>query len=80
MIFSIILLPLNNAISRRYEKSADIFSVKLTKNKESFISSMEKLIDQNLADPEPNPFIEFIFYSHPSIKKRIKSVEEVELS
>jgi hypothetical protein len=25
----------------------------------------------NLADRDPNPVTEFMFYSHPSIKKRI---------
>jgi STE24 endopeptidase len=32
---------------------------------------MEKLADMNLADRDPNPVTEFMFYSHPSIKKRI---------
>ena len=75
VLFSLLLLPLNNAISRKYENDADRFSVRLMKNPEPFISSMEKLIEQNLADPEPHPAIEFIFYSHPSIGKRIESVK-----
>jgi len=79
ILFSIIFLPMNNVISRKFENSADRFSVKLTKNPASFISSMEKLVKQNLADPEPNPVIEFIFYSHPSIGKRISAIKQTEL-
>jgi len=38
-----------------------------------------KLSDQNLADPEPHPFVEFLFYSHPAIGRRITFVESVAL-
>ncbi len=33
---------------------------------------MEKLAEMNLADMTPNPIVEFLFYSHPSIDKRIR--------
>jgi tetratricopeptide (TPR) repeat protein len=33
---------------------------------------MEKLTELNLADPQPHPFIEWWFYSHPAIAKRIQ--------
>lgn len=69
---SLISLPASNAFSRRLERFADRKAIKLTNNSESFISAMEKLAIQNLADKDPNPVIEFIFFSHPSIKKRIE--------
>jgi len=75
VLFSILLLPLNNALSRKHEKDADKFSVELIENSEPFISSMNKLVGQNLADPEPNPVIEFIFYSHPSVNRRIELIK-----
>ncbi len=34
-----------------------------------------KLTDQNLGDREPHPFVEWFFYSHPSIKNRINAIE-----
>ena len=34
---------------------------------------MEKLAAINLADKEPHPVVEFFFYSHPSIKRRIEA-------
>jgi STE24 endopeptidase len=37
---------------------------------------MEKLAFQNLADDEPNKFIEFWFHSHPSVKRRVKEAEK----
>ena len=70
-LFSLVTMPLSNALSRRYEREADRYALDATRDKDSFISSMEKLADLNLADRDPNPVTEFMFYSHPSIKKRI---------
>jgi len=71
-LFGLIIMPLMNYISRRYEKEADAFAIDITKDAQHFISSMEKLSRINLADKEPHPITEFIFYSHPSIKNRIE--------
>ncbi len=71
MIFSLILLPFVNLYLRRLEYQADQFGVSLTGKKEAFIRALEKLSQQNLSEKEPNPIIEFIFHSHPSISKRI---------
>ena len=73
-------MPLTNYISRRYEFQADEYAVKITGDKESFISAMEKLANLNLADKEPQPAIEFFLYSHPSIKRRIAFAENLELN
>ncbi|MBP7738634.1 MAG: M48 family metallopeptidase [Spirochaetes bacterium] len=70
-LFSLVTMPLSNALSRRYEREADRYALDATHDRESFISSMDKLADLNLADRDPNPVTEFMFYSHPSIKKRI---------
>lgn len=70
-LFSLVTMPLSNALSRMYEREADRYALEATRDRDSFISSMEKLADLNLADRDPNPVTEFMFYSHPSIKKRI---------
>lgn len=71
LLFGFIIAPLQNSISRYYERQADCFSIEITKDKAAFISSMKKLAEINLANADPNPIIEFLFYNHPSIKKRI---------
>lgn len=68
--------PLANAYSRLLELRADRFAMTKYKNPGAFISSMEKLAELNLADAEPNRAIEFIFYSHPSVSKRIKEAQK----
>jgi len=71
-LYSLIISPISNIQSRKYEWEADTFALDTTKDKISFISAMEKLADQNLADKTPNKVVEFLFHSHPSIKKRIE--------
>lgn len=72
-------MPISNSISKKFEYEADEFAVKSTDDKFSFINSLEKLSKINLADKNPHWLIEFIFYSHPSIEKRIKRINAIPL-
>lgn len=69
--FFLILMPLQHGISRMIERAADKFALKAFPNTGAFISSMEKLAAVNLADPNPHPLVEWFFYDHPAISKRI---------
>jgi STE24 endopeptidase len=75
MLIGIIQTPLGNILSRKFEYEADEYAIKETKNPTAFIKTLEKLTDQNLGDKEPHPFVEWFFYSHPSIKNRLKAIE-----
>lgn len=72
-IFSLVMFPVTNSISRRHEYQADRYALQTTGNLEAFVSTMEKLASINLADKEPHRIVEFFFYSHPSIKRRIEA-------
>jgi STE24 endopeptidase len=74
-VFALLVMPVSNTYSRIIEKQADVFALETTKDPQSFISSMKKLANQNLSNPDPNPIIEFMLYSHPAISKRIKQAE-----
>jgi STE24 endopeptidase len=74
-LYSLVTSPLSNMLSRKHEFEADRYAVERTKNVAAFISTMNKLASMNLADRTPHPFIEFLFYSHPSIEKRIRAAE-----
>ena len=71
-----ILLPIQNAISRRFERACDKYAIEKTNDPDAFISTMEKLAEQNLADRTPNRVVELLFYSHPPISKRIEMAKE----
>jgi len=71
IIYGFTTMPIQNIISRKFEYEADEFALVSTQNRDAFISTMEKLAITNLADKTPHPIVEFLFYSHPSIEKRI---------
>ncbi len=73
-LYGLITSPIQNAISRRFERQADRYVVELTGKAEVFAAALRKLTDQNLSDPEPHPLVEWLFYSHPATSKRIASV------
>jgi len=75
MLFGIIMQPLEAFISRRFEREADNLALRITNSKEAFISLMEKLAGQNLADRDPHPLIKFFFFDHPPINERIKAAK-----
>jgi STE24 endopeptidase len=77
MLIGIITTPLGNILSRKFEYEADEYAVVETRNATAFKKTLEKLTDQNLGDKEPHPFVEWFFYSHPSIKNRINSIEKI---
>jgi STE24 endopeptidase len=74
MLIGLILTPVGNIISRKYEYEADEYAVSSTHKLVEFIATLEKLNEQNLGDKDPNPFVEWFFYSHPSVKKRVAAI------
>ena len=79
MLIGLILEPLTNIISRHFEYEADRYAVISTRKKEVFIKALEKLTEQNLSDKDPHPFVEWFFYSHPSIKNRIRYLRTIKI-
>ncbi len=70
-IFGLIILPLTNGFSRWVEHQADVYALDATGKTDAFISAMTRLANQNLAELEPNPLVEFLLYSHPALGKRV---------
>ena len=74
-VYSLVTMPLNNAFSRWRERLADQYALQATGNGEAFASAMRRLANQNLADADPEPWVEFLLYSHPALRKRIAMAE-----
>ncbi|MEW8957573.1 Protease HtpX [Moorella humiferrea] len=69
--------PLQNAISRHYEREADRVALQLTGNPDAMIRLHIDLARKNLSDIAPPPFITWLTASHPSPLERIREAEEV---
>jgi STE24 endopeptidase len=74
-ILSFLLLPALNAYSRYNERQADRYAFQSIASVEPFISSMNKLADQNLAERSPARWVEWFFQSHPAISRRVAAAE-----
>lgn len=72
---SFVLMPAMNAFSRYNERQADRYAFENTPSVGPFISSMNKLAEQNLAEKTPSKWVEWWFYSHPSIGRRVAAAE-----
>jgi len=69
--FVLVVTPLINAYSRHLETSADEAALELTARPQAFVTAMSKLTDQNLSVAQPNRWVEFFFYDHPSYARRV---------
>jgi STE24 endopeptidase len=74
-LLSLLLMPALNAYSRFNERQADRYAFESIASVEPFISSMNKLAQQNLAERTPSKWIEILFHSHPAISKRVAAAE-----
>lgn len=73
-VYSLVTSPLNNMLSRFHEFAADRYAVRTTGNGNALADALKKLAQMNLADLAPNPVVEFLFHSHPSIERRLKAI------
>jgi STE24 endopeptidase len=75
-VFGLVVMPISNGYSRLIEYQADEYALQSTGKVEQFKSAMTRLANQNLSEIEPSPIVEFLFYSHPSIGKRLRHADE----
>jgi STE24 endopeptidase len=74
-VLSFLLMPALNAYSRFNERQADRYAFQSIRSVQPFISSMNKLAAQNLAERTPSKWVEWFFHSHPAISRRVAAAE-----
>ena len=70
-VLSNLVEPLQNAISRHYERQCDQYALDQTGLDEAFISAFEKLAKLNKDDPHPPRLEVLLFHGHPPIGERL---------
>ena len=70
-VWTFLLLPVVNAMSRAQERAADRYALQATRNVDAFVTAMKRLSQQNLAEEYPSKLVRWLFYSHPPIPERI---------
>jgi STE24 endopeptidase len=74
VVLSFLLMPAMNAFSRYNERQADRYAFEHAAI-EPFISSMNKLAQQNMAERTPSRWVEWWFHSHPAIARRVEAAQ-----
>jgi STE24 endopeptidase len=64
--------PVLKAISRRNERRADEYALRLTGRPDAFVSAMRRLAVQNLAEERPSWITLWLFHTHPPLTERLE--------
>jgi len=79
-IFTTVLEPLQNAVSRHFERQSDRYALQRTKRTDAYTSAFQKLAKLNKDDPDPHWLEVLLFHSHPPISERLaiaqRSIEQ----
>lgn len=75
-LFELVTMPLTNGLSRWQESRADAYALRVTRHPDAFTSAMTRLANQNLSEVDPEPWVEWLLYSHPSLSRRIAMAEK----
>ncbi|HZZ79147.1 MAG TPA: M48 family metallopeptidase [Gemmataceae bacterium] len=70
-LFGLSLSPMQNALSRFFERQCDRYALERTQNKDAYRSAFIKLAKINKSDPDPHPLVALLFYDHPPIRERL---------
>jgi STE24 endopeptidase len=73
-LFGLAAMPITNALSRMGESEADAFSLRTVNEADGLASSLVKTAEYRY--PRPHPLQEAIFYTHPSVERRVRRAME----
>lgn len=73
---SLVTLPLRNAISRGFERQADLAALELSENRDAYVKVEVDLARSNLADITPPGWAIILLYTHPPVLERISVAEQ----
>lgn len=70
-VFGLIASPIMNGMTRTAESAADAYSLRTVNLPDALASALVKTAEYR--DPRPNPLAEALFYSHPSVERRVRA-------
>jgi STE24 endopeptidase len=76
-IVGVALSPLQNAVSRYFERQCDRYALERTGLAGAYRSAFIKLAQINKSDPDPHPVVVWFFDDHPPIRRRLAMADLV---
>lgn len=74
-VLSFAASPVDNAISRMNEHSADMYAIQLRKDPDAGIRAFQKLASNSLSDVNPPALVQFFLGTHPTLAQRIIDIQ-----
>jgi STE24 endopeptidase len=74
-VFALVITPLQNAVSRHFERQCDRYALTKTGLVQAYRSAFIKLARVNKADMDPHPLLVCLFEDHPPIRQRLAMAE-----
>ena len=71
LAIGLISLPALTAISRRWERAADRYSLELTGDKAAYETVFRRLAETNLTDLDPPRLVYLLLFTHPTAPERL---------
>lgn len=72
-VLTLVVMPLQNLVSRHFERQADAIALELTQDPDTAIRVQRRLAFSNLADLDPPPAAVWLLYTHPPVTERIEA-------
>jgi len=73
-VMSLLAQPAVNSLSRMDESEADRYSLETVNLPDALASALVKTAEYR--NPRPGPLQEFLFYTHPSVERRVRAAME----
>ena len=73
-LFGMLALPVINGMTRLGESEADAYSLRTVGLPDALAGALVKTAEYR--NPRPHPVQEFLFYTHPSVERRVRSAME----
>ncbi|MBN1224903.1 MAG: M48 family metallopeptidase [Candidatus Aminicenantes bacterium] len=73
-----IFSPLDNGLSRYFERQADLYALRGISNPHAFSTALAGLADRNLSNAYPERWMKFLYYSHPPIGERLLMADNLD--
>jgi Zn-dependent protease with chaperone function len=73
-LFGLVAMPVTNAVSRTGESEADAYSLRTVNEPDALAGALVKTAEYRY--PRPHPLQEMVFYTHPSVERRVRMAME----
>ncbi|MGH2734871.1 MAG: M48 family metalloprotease, partial [Actinomycetota bacterium] len=75
LLAGLLVLPLQNSVSRHFEAEADEVAIELTDDSDTAVRTFRRLAFSNIADLRPPAIVVALLFTHPSIPDRIAAFQ-----